>query len=75
MDSQPPEDNPPDVPRRPALPPPPPLLDYPSLAPPPEPGTERWSEVLRAALIVFGVLAFLFFGVFGLCGLLGRGCG
>lgn len=53
----------------------PPLLNYPSLAPPPEAGTERWPEMLRAVLIVFGALAFLFFGVFGLCGLLGRGCG
>lgn len=56
-------------------PPLPPLLDYPSRPPPPEPETERWSDVLRAALIVFGSIAILFFGVFGLCGLAGRGCG
>jgi hypothetical protein len=71
MDPKPPDDAPPQ-----ALPPsPPPLLDYPSPAPPPDPGTERWSEVLRALLIVFGALAVLFFGGFGVCGLLGRGCG
>lgn len=70
---QPSDPPPPDARLPPASPPL--LLNYPSLTPPPEPGTERWPEVLRAAVIVFGVLAFLFFGVFGLCGLLGRGCG
>lgn len=62
----------PDPPHQPPLPP---LLDYPTPPPPPEPETERWSDVLRASLIVFGSLAVLFFGIFGLCGLMGRGCG
>lgn len=53
----------------------PPLLDYPSRQPPPEAETERWGDVLRAVLIVFGSITFLFVGIFGLCGLLGRGCG
>lgn len=53
----------------------PPLLNYPSARPPPEPETEKWSEVVRAMLIVLGSLALLFFATFGLCGLLGRGCG
>lgn len=75
MDPHPPEDIPPEGPPPPPHSPLPTLLDYPSLGPPPEPGTERWPDVLRAVLIVFGLLAFLFFGVFGLCGLLGRGCG
>jgi hypothetical protein len=53
----------------------PPLLDYPSLPPPAEPEGERWSEVFRALLVVFGFLGLLFFISFGVCGVLARGCG
>ena len=53
----------------------PPLLDYPSLPPPAEPEGERWSEVFRALLVVFGFLGLLFFIAFGVCGVLARGCG
>ena len=65
-------------PREPSPDPPPapvPLLDYPSRPAAPEPETERWGEVVRAMLIVLSAIALLFFGTFGLCGLLGRGCG
>ena len=80
MNADPPDDAlPPDPPPEPPPPPPkaplPPLLEYPSPRPPSELETERWGDVARAVLIVFGSLAFLFFGVFGFCGLLGRGCG
>ena len=74
-----PDDRPPEAPPAPppSSPPPssPPLLDYPSRPGPPELETERWGDVVRAAVIVFGAIAVLFFGVFGLCGLAGRGCG
>jgi hypothetical protein len=54
----------------------PPLLDYPPIPLQPEDrDTESWSEVARAMLVVFGVLAFLFFITFGLCGVFSRGCG
>ena len=53
----------------------PPLLEYPSRRPPPESDTEKWSDFFRALLIVFGTIALLLFSTFGLCGLLGRGCG
>ena len=60
---------------KPPLPPLPPLLDYPSRPPPPEPEGERWSDFFRALVIVFGTIALIFIATFGLCGLLGRGCG
>jgi hypothetical protein len=54
----------------------PPLLDYPSAVSGPEEGeTESWSEVGRALLIVFGVLALMFLITFGLCGVFAQGCG
>ncbi len=53
----------------------PPLLDYTGRRPQPEQETEQWGEVLRALVVVFGAIAILFFAWFGLCGLLGRGCG
>jgi hypothetical protein len=52
----------------------PPLLDYPSVPVPPDRDTERWSEVARALLVIFGVIGTLFFVVFGVCGGLARGC-
>jgi hypothetical protein len=61
--------------RPPPAPAKPPLLDYPTPAPPDERDSERWSEVARALLIVFGVIGLLFFIAFGVCGVLGRGCG
>ena len=71
-DEVPPVDGPPPAPPAPTRPP---LLDYPTPPPPPELDTERWSEVVRALLIVFGVLGALFFIGFGFCGVLLRGCG
>jgi hypothetical protein len=68
-------------PAEPLVPPPaagdrPPLLDYPGPLTEGEFGeTEPWSEVGRALVIVFGVLGFLFFITFGLCGVFARGCG
>jgi hypothetical protein len=54
----------------------PPLLDYPSPPVQPDNGdTESWFEVGRAMLVVFGVLGFLFFITFGLCGVFSHGCG
>ena len=70
-----------DPPRDPSPPPPlsplPPLLDYPTrpTQAETETGTEQWADFFRALLIVFGSIALLFFSTFGLCGLLGRGCG
>ena len=53
----------------------PPLLDYPSRPPTPELDSEPWPQVVRALLIVFGIMAFLMFVLYGLCGGLVRGCG
>ena len=54
----------------------PPLLDYPGPITEGNYGeTESWAEVGRALLIVFGVLALMFFLTFGLCGVFARGCG
>lgn len=68
--------DPPDVP--PPQPPPaapkPPLLEYPSPPAERELDSEPWSEVLRALLIIFGVLGALFLIGFGFCGVLMRGC-
>ena len=52
----------------------PPVLDYPSIPPNPELDSEKWSDVFRASLIVFGILGFLLFISYGLCGGLIRGC-
>lgn len=73
-ESSPPPPPPPTIPPRPPLPP---LLDYPTRPTQieTETGTERWADFFRALLIVFGSIALLFFSTFGLCGLLGRGCG
>jgi hypothetical protein len=68
-----PDDDPP----KPAPPPPdkPPLLDYPSRPQTPELDSEPWPQVIRAGLIVFGILGFLAFIFYGLCGGLVGGCG
>ena len=53
----------------------PPLLDSPSRpAKSDDLDTERWSDVARAMLVVFGFLAILFVIGFGACGVLLRGC-
>jgi hypothetical protein len=50
----------------------PPLLDY---SHPSEIDSEPWPNMLRAFAVVFGALLFLFVIFFGLCGVLGHGCG
>jgi hypothetical protein len=74
-DQQPGEPSPTPPPPPPPPSPAPPVLDYPSRPPTSEPETEQWSEIARAMLIVLSALAAFFFATFGLCGLLGRGCG
>jgi hypothetical protein len=69
MADDPHDDRPPTPPAK------PPLLDYSSRPIDPELDSERWSEVFRAMLVVFGVLGALFLIGFGFCGVLMRGCG
>lgn len=52
-----------------------PVLDYPSPPAPAEPDSERWPEVFRAMLVVFGIMGTGAIIIFGFCGGLLRGCG
>ena len=52
----------------------PPILDYPTPPQPDEIDTEPWPQVLRAMLIVFGILGAGSIIFFGFCGVLVRGC-